>query len=74
MPTKDSEQEPQRRDVKPQAKEESQAVPPPDQRTWTRGNDPDAALKSAQEANRGTTGGEYNAGLQPRTPQGEEEK
>ena len=77
MPTrKDEEQEQVHRDVRPpetkKKDDESQSVPPPDQRTWTRGNDPDAAAQSLLEANRGTTGGEYNAGHAPRTPQGDQ--
>lgn len=37
-------------------------------RTWTRGNDPEAAAQALREANRGTSGGGLNQAVPKTTP------
>lgn len=37
-------------------------------RTWTRGNDPEAAAQALREANRGTSGGGLNQTIPKSTP------
>ena len=43
--------------------------PPAGERKWTRGSDSEAANQALLEANRGTTGGEFNTVLPKSTPQ-----
>lgn len=42
--------------------------PEPGKRTWTRGDDPEAAAEALLAANRGSSGGEYNAVVAKTTP------
>ena len=46
----------------------TEATQSPGGRTWTRGNDPEAAAQALLEANRGTSGGELNRTIPKSTP------